>query len=94
MGFQDGVEQRCAVINISDTGIGIPQDAMGNIFMPFFRVNDYQSGIGLGLSPIRIRVAPSVGESNYRIARRPRIETHGSYHFRLTGFLSYGLAAR
>lgn len=39
-------------IIISDTGIGIPQKDIDNIFQPFYRVNDNttQKGFGLGLS--------------------------------------------
>ena len=36
-------------ISVSDTGCGIPQDDLQNIFEPFFSINDPMSGTGLGL---------------------------------------------
>lgn len=42
------------VFQVEDTGIGIPQEKIANIFNPFFQVDDTytrkQEGIGLGLS--------------------------------------------
>ncbi len=40
-------------ISVQDTGIGIPEDAVGHIFEKFYRVRDHEtkaSGTGLGLS--------------------------------------------
>jgi two-component system NtrC family sensor kinase len=37
---------------ISDTGIGIPEDAIGHIFEPFFSTKDKESGVGLGLAVV------------------------------------------
>lgn len=37
-------------IDISDTGIGIPQEDLGNIFEPFFSTKEKGKGVGLGLS--------------------------------------------
>jgi signal transduction histidine kinase len=42
--------KRFAAVQVRDTGIGIPEDVLPDIFQPFFRVNDFQSGMGLGLS--------------------------------------------
>ena len=44
----------CAVIEIADTGIGIPADEIGDVFDEFFRASNarkaHQDGTGLGLS--------------------------------------------
>jgi signal transduction histidine kinase len=48
--IQQNIRHYYAVIKVRDTGIGISQDALDNVFKPFFRVNEYQSGAGLGLS--------------------------------------------
>jgi signal transduction histidine kinase len=40
-------------ISVQDTGVGIPEDALGHIFEKFYRVRDHESkaaGTGLGLS--------------------------------------------
>jgi len=37
-------------IEISDTGVGIPESALQNIFNPFFTTQDVGKGVGLGLS--------------------------------------------
>jgi PAS domain S-box-containing protein len=42
---------RCAVIRVQDTGIGIAPDNLSHVFEPFFRVNENAGrGTGLGLS--------------------------------------------
>jgi len=40
----------CVVIYISDNGVGIPEDARGKIFEPFYTTKTSGSGTGLGLS--------------------------------------------
>ncbi|MFQ5649314.1 MAG: PAS domain S-box protein [bacterium] len=39
-----------AVISIRDTGCGIPQHLVGNIFSPFFTTKDFGTGLGLAIS--------------------------------------------
>ncbi len=60
------------LIQVSDTGIGISQDAMDKIFMPFFTSKKTGSGIGLSLSrqimqmhkgSLSVRSAPGEGAS-------------------------------
>jgi PAS domain S-box-containing protein len=38
------------LVHVRDTGIGIPAEMLPDVFKPFFRVNDYNNGVGLGLS--------------------------------------------
>ena len=37
---------------LSDTGVGIPEDAIPHIFEPFFSTKDKESGVGLGLAVV------------------------------------------
>jgi two-component system NtrC family sensor kinase len=37
---------------MADTGVGIPEDAIGHIFEPFFSTKDKESGVGLGLAVV------------------------------------------
>jgi signal transduction histidine kinase len=55
-----------ALLSVSDTGIGIPADAMGRIFEPFWQGEDAltrkRGGLGLGLAITRELVAALGGE--------------------------------
>ena len=55
-----------AVISIKDTGVGIPEDAVGHVFERFFRVDKARSrksgGSGLGLSIVRNMVERNGGK--------------------------------
>ncbi|HEY0846950.1 MAG TPA: HAMP domain-containing sensor histidine kinase [Noviherbaspirillum sp.] len=47
------VDYRDGVLLVSDTGIGIPQEHLGNVFRRHFRASDQPGGLGLGLSIVR-----------------------------------------
>ena len=55
-----------AILSVSDTGVGIPEDAIGHVFERFFRVDKARSratgGSGLGLAIVRTIVQRNRGE--------------------------------
>ena len=55
-----------AILQVSDTGVGIPEDAMGHIFERFFRVDKARSratgGSGLGLAIVRTIIQRNRGD--------------------------------
>lgn len=55
-----------AILTVQDTGVGIPEEALGHIFERFFRVDKARSrksgGSGLGLSIVRNMVRRNRGE--------------------------------
>ena len=53
-------EQNAIRINITDTGIGIPEDKQEQIFERFYKVDSFSQGIGLGLSVSRM-IAQKLG---------------------------------
>ena len=59
-------KEELAVLQVSDTGIGIPEDAVGHVFERFFRVDKARSrqsgGSGLGLAIVRGIVARNHSE--------------------------------
>lgn len=48
-------KQRWVVVNIEDTGAGIPRDEINRIFLPFYTKKDGGSGLGLALSKKIVR---------------------------------------
>lgn len=62
-----------AILQISDTGVGIPEDAIGHIFERFYRVDKARSratgGSGLGLAIVRAIVQRNRGEIEVESAR-------------------------
>jgi two-component system phosphate regulon sensor histidine kinase PhoR len=59
-------EDENAVLDVTDTGVGIPEDAIDHVFERFYRVDKARSrksgGSGLGLSIVRNMVHRSGGE--------------------------------
>ena len=67
-------EQNAIRINITDTGIGIPEDKQEQIFERFYKVDSFSKGIGLGLSVSRM-IAQKLGgnlvlDSSYKEGSR------------------------
>ena len=71
-------------IVVSDTGVGIAQDAVAHVFEPFFSTKDKESGVGLGLAIVygivrghhgTIDVTSQVGEGTIFTIRLPRTPT-------------------
>ena len=54
--------EKFALIEISDTGPGIPKENLDKIFMPFFSSKEYGKGTGLGLSISRKVVKEHAGD--------------------------------
>jgi signal transduction histidine kinase len=74
-------------LEVEDTGVGIPQEMMSQIFEPFFSTKSQDKGVGLGLSVVygivkehrgTIYVKSRVGEGARFIVRFPcRQESRG-----------------
>lgn len=47
-----GSEEGGVNIEVTDTGVGIPEDALEHIFEPFFSTKGGESGVGLGLAVV------------------------------------------
>jgi PAS domain S-box-containing protein len=66
-------------ITVSDTGSGIPQEAIESIFEPFFTTKDEGKGVGLGLSVVYGIVTNHNG--SIRVESRPEEGT--TFHLKL-----------
>jgi len=73
----------CVVIEVSDTGSGIPSDALPHIFERFYRTADTRAnrvrGSGLGLALTRSLVEANGGE----ICARSKLEEGSTFTLRL-----------
>ena len=65
--------RREAVLNVSDSGPGVPPDALGKLFEPFYRLDDARGrltgGVGLGLAITESAVRFHGGKSRPSIVR-------------------------
>lgn len=65
-----GRQEDNAILEVSDTGMGIPEDAIGHVFERFYRVDKARSratgGSGLGLAIVRTIVQRNRGEIDVR----------------------------
>ncbi len=59
---KDGIERGSVLINISDTGPGIPPENIERIFKPFFTTKSEKGGTGLGLSIAQKIISKQNGE--------------------------------
>ncbi len=65
------IDHEIAIIEVKDNGSGIPEDMMGNIFIPFFTTRAEGSGIGLSLS----RQIMRLHGGSISVKSRPGVET-------------------
>ena len=82
-----GAEDDHVLLEVADTGVGIPPEALPHIFEPFFSTKDEESGVGLGLAvvygiverhggSIEVDSEPGRGTAfRLRLPRRPRLES-------------------
>jgi two-component system sensor histidine kinase HydH len=59
-------EDSQAVVEISDTGTGIPNENIDKIFLPFFSSKEYGKGTGLGLAITKRIIKEHGGEVNVK----------------------------
>jgi signal transduction histidine kinase len=60
----------CAVVDISDDGPGVPEDAAARIFDPFFTTKDVGQGTGIGLATAR-RIVVDRHDGSLTLDSRP-----------------------
>lgn len=75
--------QRSVVIQVADTGVGIPKEYFSNIFEPFYTTKKAGYGVGLGLSVVygiirdhkgSIKVDSTVGQGTVFTVRLPAVK--------------------
>jgi two-component system NtrC family sensor kinase len=80
---QPDSEERWAEIEITDSGVGIPPEAMGRLFDPFFTTKQDKKSVGLGLSVVlgivnrhngKIDVQSEVGKTTFVVSLPERSE--------------------
>jgi signal transduction histidine kinase len=86
----DSKSSDTVVLEVSDTGVGIPANALGNVFEPFIQVHktsteNSRGGIGLGLSIVkkhieqmngRVNVESELGKGSKFTITFPRLYRH------------------
>ncbi|MCX5041903.1 ATP-binding protein [Aldersonia sp. NBC_00410] len=63
-------ENDCAIVEIGDTGSGVPADIRGRIFEPFFTTKPVGEGTGLGLD-ISFRIVVNKHRGDIRVESEP-----------------------
>jgi signal transduction histidine kinase len=63
------LDQNCVVVEIADTGTGIPEEIKGKVFEPFFTTKKMGEGTGLGLDTVWRIVQKHHG--NIRVESKP-----------------------
>lgn len=61
---EDSIEETMTVVEIEDTGKGIPEDVLSKIFEPFFTTKESEKGTGLGLSLAHLIIDRHHGKIN------------------------------
>jgi two-component system NtrC family sensor kinase len=73
-------------VSVEDTGVGIPESALGRIFEPFFTTKEFGHGTGLGLSQVfgfakqsggEVTVDSEVGKGSTFTLYLPRVADEG-----------------
>jgi signal transduction histidine kinase len=67
--IRTSLDENCVVIEITDTGIGIPEEIQNKIFEPFFTTKKMGEGTGLGLDTVWRIVQKHHG--NIRVESKP-----------------------
>ncbi len=78
--YEDIEPGRYVMLAVSDTGHGIPEDVMANIYDPFFSTKPPGSGSGMGLSMVQGFVRQSGGA--IRVSSKPDVGTTVNLYFR------------
>ena len=69
-----GGDGDCAVVEVSDDGVGIPAEVRERIFDPFFTTKDVGFGTGLGLATAR-RIVVDRHDGSLTVQSRPGCTT-------------------
>jgi signal transduction histidine kinase len=68
--LRTGTDGECAVVEIADTGPGIPEELRNRVFEPFFTTKPVGQGTGLGLD-VSWRIVVKRHGGDLRVTSRP-----------------------